>query len=162
MATVHANNPREAISRLEQMIGMAGLPMSQLSIRGQISAAIRLIIQLQRLADGKRRVTSVAEITGMEGEIIQMQEIFKYVRTGTDRGTVHRGRTGATGLDDRLRAAQAEWHGRRSARGRDRGRPAHRRRHPVARSAHRAPPFVRRSAHSRPALCSSTAPAVGS
>src|SRR5215203_1282088 len=67
MATIHANNPREAISRLEQMIGMAGLPMSQLSIRGQISAAIRLIIQLQRLADGKRRVTSVAEITGMEG-----------------------------------------------------------------------------------------------
>src|SRR5215210_5842209 len=65
MATIHANNPREAISRLEQMIGMAGLPMSQLSIRGQISAALRMVVQLQRLADGKRRVTSVAEITGM-------------------------------------------------------------------------------------------------
>ena len=84
MATIHANNPREAISRLEQMIGMAGLPMSQLSIRGQISAVLRMVVQLQRLADGKRRVTSIAEITGMEGEIIQMQEIFKYVRTGTD------------------------------------------------------------------------------
>src|SRR5215210_4094603 len=65
MATIHANNPREAISRLEQMIGMAGLPMSQLSIRGQISAALRMVVQLQRLADGKRRVTSIAEITGM-------------------------------------------------------------------------------------------------
>src|SRR5215213_7611729 len=63
MATIHANNPREAISRLEQMIGMAGLPMSQLSIRGQISAALRMVVQLQRLADGKRRVTSIAEIT---------------------------------------------------------------------------------------------------
>ena len=58
MATIHANNPREAISRLEQMIGMAGLPMTIASIRGQIAAAIRLIVQLQRLSDGKRRVTS--------------------------------------------------------------------------------------------------------
>jgi pilus assembly protein CpaF len=102
MATIHANNPREAISRLEQMIGMAGLPMSQTSIRGQISAAVRLIVQLQRLSDGKRKVTSVAEVTGMEGEIIQMQEIFKYVRTGTDPdGTVH-GHHMATGVRPRF------------------------------------------------------------
>ena len=91
MTTIHANNPREAISRLEQMIGMAGLPMSQTSIRGQISAAVRMIVQLQRLSDGKRKVTSVAEITGMEGEIIQMQEIFKYVRTGDGSGRHHPG-----------------------------------------------------------------------
>jgi pilus assembly protein CpaF len=58
MATIHANNPREAISRLEQMIGMAGLPMTVASIRGQIAAAIRLIVQLQRLSDGKRKVTT--------------------------------------------------------------------------------------------------------
>ena len=58
MATIHANNPREAISRLEQMIGMAGLPMTIASIRGQIAAAVRMIVQLQRLSDGKRRVTS--------------------------------------------------------------------------------------------------------
>ncbi len=83
MATIHANNPREAISRLEQMIGMAGLPMTIASIRGQISAAIRMIVQLQRLSDGKRRVTSIAEITGLEGDIVQMQEIFKFVRTST-------------------------------------------------------------------------------
>jgi pilus assembly protein CpaF len=102
MATIHANNPREAISRLEQMIGMAGLPMSQLSIRGQISAAIRLIVQLQRMSDGKRKVTSVAEITGMEGEVIQMQEIFKWVRTSTDPdGTIH-GHHVATGVRPRF------------------------------------------------------------
>jgi pilus assembly protein CpaF len=104
MATIHANNPREAISRLEQMIGMAGLPMSQLSIRGQISAAVRMIVQLQRLADGKRRVTSVAEITGMEGEIIQMQEIFKYVRTGTDPDGTIQGHHVATGVRPRFLA----------------------------------------------------------
>jgi pilus assembly protein CpaF len=102
MATIHANNPREAISRLEQMIGMAGLPMSQTSIRGQISAAVRMIVQLSRLSDGKRKVTSIAEITGMEGDIIQMQEIFKYVRTGTDAdGTVH-GHHVATGVRPRF------------------------------------------------------------
>ena len=91
MATIHANNPREAISRLEQLIGMAGLPMTIASIRGQIAAAVRMIVQLQRMSDGKRRVTSVAEITGMEGDIVQMQEIFKYVRTG-DRRRRHRRR----------------------------------------------------------------------
>jgi pilus assembly protein CpaF len=102
MATIHANNPREAISRLEQMIGMAGLPMSQTSIRGQIAAAVRMVVQLQRLADGKRRVTSVAEITGMEGDIIQMQEIFKWVRTSTDPdGTIH-GHHVATGVRPRF------------------------------------------------------------
>jgi pilus assembly protein CpaF len=102
MATIHANNPREAISRLEQMIGMAGLPMSQTSIRGQIAAAVRMVVQLQRLADGKRRVTSVAEITGMEGDIIQMQEIYKYVRTGTNADGTTEGHHVATGVRPRF------------------------------------------------------------
>jgi pilus assembly protein CpaF len=102
MATIHANNPREAVSRLEQMIGMAGLPMSQTSIRGQIAAAIRLIVQLQRMSDGKRRVTSIAEITGMEGDILQMQEIFKFVRVKTDAdGAIH-GHYEATGVRPRF------------------------------------------------------------
>lgn len=102
MATIHANNPREAISRLEQLVGMAGLPMTIPSIRGQIAAAVRMIVQLQRMSDGKRRVTSVAEITGMEGDIVQMQEIFKYVRTGTaDDGTVE-GHFAATGVRPRF------------------------------------------------------------
>jgi pilus assembly protein CpaF len=65
------------------MIGMAGLPMTIASIRGQIAGAIHVIVQLSRQSDGKRKVTSIAEITGLEGDIIQMQEIFKYVRTGT-------------------------------------------------------------------------------
>src|SRR5207245_11582257 len=89
MATIHANTPRDALSRLEQMIGMAGMPMTVASIRGQIAAAIRAIVQLQRLSDGKRVITSIAEITGLESDIIQMQEIFKFVRTGTgDNGSV--------------------------------------------------------------------------
>jgi pilus assembly protein CpaF len=102
MATVHANTPRDALSRLEQMIGMAGLPMTVSSIRGQIAAAIRCIVQLQRLSDGKRVVTSIAEITGLEGDIVQMQEIFKYQRTGTaEDGTVH-GHFQATGVRPRF------------------------------------------------------------
>jgi len=102
MATIHANNPREAVSRLEQLVGMAGQPMTIASIRGQIASAVRLIVQLQRMSDGKRRVTSIAEITGMEGDIVQMQEIYKYVRTGTtDDGTVE-GHFAATGVRPRF------------------------------------------------------------
>jgi pilus assembly protein CpaF len=84
------------------MIGMAGLPMTVASIRGQIAAAIRVIVQLQRLSDGKRRVTSISEITGLEGDILQMQEIYKYVRTGTaDDGSVQ-GHFQATGIRPRF------------------------------------------------------------
>jgi pilus assembly protein CpaF len=102
MATIHANNPREAISRLEQMIGMAGLPMTIASTRGQIASAIRVIVQLQRLSDGKRRVTSIAEITGMEGDILQMQEIYKFVRTGTAEDGTVQGHFQATGVRPRF------------------------------------------------------------
>ena len=102
MATIHANNPREAISRLEQLVGMAGLPMTIASVRGQIAAAVRMIVQLQRMSDGKRRVTSVAEITGMEGDIVQMQEIFKYVRTGTASDGTVEGHFAATGVRPRF------------------------------------------------------------
>ena len=102
MATIHANNPREAISRLEQLIGMAGMPMTIPSIRGQIASAIRMIVQLQRLSDGKRRVTSVAELTGLEGDIVQMQEIFKYVRTGTAPDGTVLGHFQATGVRPRF------------------------------------------------------------
>ena len=104
MATVHANTPRDAISRLEQMIGMAGLPMTVASIRGQIAAAIRVIVQLSRLSDGKRRVMSIAEITGLEGDIIQMQEIYKFVRTGTAPDGTVQGHFQATGVRPRFLA----------------------------------------------------------
>src|ERR1700686_931229 len=102
MATIHANTPRDAITRLEQMVAMSGLPMTVASIRGQIAAAIRLIVQLQRLSDGKRKVTSVAEVTGLEGDIIQMQEIFKYVRTGTAPDGSVIGHYQATGVRPRF------------------------------------------------------------
>jgi pilus assembly protein CpaF len=102
MATIHANTPRDAISRLEQMIGMAGLPMTVASIRGQIASAIRVIVQLSRMSDGKRKVTSIAEVTGLEGDIIQMQEIFKYVRTGTAPDGAVIGHFQATGVRPRF------------------------------------------------------------
>jgi pilus assembly protein CpaF len=102
MATIHANNPREAMARLEQMLGMSAMPMTISSMRSQIVAALRLIVQLQRLPDGKRRITSITEITGMEGDIIQMQEIYKYVRDSTDAdGTIH-GHHQATGVRPRF------------------------------------------------------------
>jgi pilus assembly protein CpaF len=102
MATIHANTPRDAISRLEQMIGMAGMPMTVASIRGQISAAIRVIVQLQRLSDGKRKVTAISEITGLEGDILQMQDIYKYVRTGTAADGSVEGHFQATGVRPRF------------------------------------------------------------
>ena len=84
MCTIHANTPRDAISRLEQMIGMAGMPMSQMSIRQQIASAIDMIVQLERTHDGSRKVVSVTEITGMENDVIQMQEIMGFRKTGVD------------------------------------------------------------------------------
>ena len=81
MTTVHANSPRDAIARLEQMVGMAGFPMTENSIRSQIASAIKIVVQLQRFADGKRRVTSISEITGLDGGVVLMQEIFKLLRT---------------------------------------------------------------------------------
>ena len=104
MATIHANTPRDAITRLEQMIGMAGLPMTVASIRGQIANAVQLIVQLSRQSDGKRKVTSIAEVTGLEGDIIQMQEIFKFVRTGTGADGAVEGHFQATGVRPRFLA----------------------------------------------------------
>ena len=104
MATIHANTPRDAISRLEQMIGMAGMPMTIASIRSQIANAIQLIVQLQRQSDGRRKVTSIAEVTGLEGDIIQMQEIFKFVRTGTAPDGTVQGHFQATGVRPRFLA----------------------------------------------------------
>jgi pilus assembly protein CpaF len=84
MTTIHANSPRDAVSRLEQMVGMAGFPMSETSIRSHIASAIKIIVQMQRFPDGKRRVTSISEIGGFDGTVIQMQELFRFVRGGED------------------------------------------------------------------------------
>jgi pilus assembly protein CpaF len=98
MATIHANTPRDALTRLENMVGMAGTNMSEGSVRSQIASAIRIFVQLSRLSDGTRRLTSVSEITGMEGDIVQMQEIFKFVRTGIEEDGTIIGEFRATGV----------------------------------------------------------------
>ncbi|TPE61858.1 CpaF family protein [Sandaracinobacter neustonicus] len=84
MTTAHANTPRDALSRLEQMIGMSGLEVSPKAARSQIASAIHVVLQLERLSDGKRRLTSLAEVTGMEGETVLLQEIFRFDRQGID------------------------------------------------------------------------------
>ncbi len=102
MATIHANNPRDALTRLEQMVLMGGMRISAEAIRGQIASAVNMIVQAARLSDGSRRVMSVAEIVGMEGDVIQLQEIFKFERTHTDdEGKVH-GKFIATGMRPRF------------------------------------------------------------
>ncbi len=98
MTTVHANTPRDALSRVEQMIGMSGIDISPRSARAQIASAVHIVIQLERLSDGKRRVTSIAEITGMEGDVILMHEIFKFHRRGLDSRRQVIGRMEATGI----------------------------------------------------------------
>jgi pilus assembly protein CpaF len=82
LTTIHANNARDAVARLENMIGMANLNLPHKAARQQIASAITVVIQVSRLIDGRRKVTSIQELTGMEGEIITMQEIFGYVQTG--------------------------------------------------------------------------------
>jgi pilus assembly protein CpaF len=98
------------------MLGMTGMPMTVQSIRSQISSAIEIIVQLTRLADGKRKVTSVAEVTGMEGDVIQMQEIFRFVRTGMEPDGTINGHFEASGIRPRfledLRAMGIEFPGK--------------------------------------------------
>jgi pilus assembly protein CpaF len=98
MTTVHANTPRDALSRIEQMIGMAGLELSPRSIRQQIASAINIVIQTERMDDGRRRVTSISELVGMEGEIISMQEVFRFNRKGRDDSGKIIGEFEGTGL----------------------------------------------------------------
>ena len=82
MTTIHANSARDDVSRLENMIAMAGIEMPLKAVRSQISSAVNLIVQASRLQDGSRRMVSITEVTGMEGEVISMQEVFRYQRTG--------------------------------------------------------------------------------
>jgi pilus assembly protein CpaF len=82
MTTVHANTPRDALSRVEQMIGMAGLEIPARSVRGQIASAINIVVQVERMEDGRRRMVSISEIVGMEQDVISMQELFRFRRRG--------------------------------------------------------------------------------
>lgn len=98
MTTIHANNARDAVARLENMIAMTGVELPLKASRAQIASAVNLIVQIKRLQDGSRRMTSITEITGMEGEIISMQEIFKYQIEGMDANNKVVGQFVPTGL----------------------------------------------------------------
>ena len=102
MTTIHANNSRDAISRLENMISMAGLNLPLKAMRQQITSAISVVIQANRLADGQRKITSIQEITGMEGDVVTMQEIFAYQQTGVDARGKAIGHFMATGLRPKI------------------------------------------------------------
>ncbi len=102
LTTIHANTPRDALARLETMIQMTGMRLSDRAMRQQVASAINLVVQVARLSDGSRRVTSISEITGMEGETITMQEIFMYERTGVDKEGKVIGRFRPTGIRPRF------------------------------------------------------------
>ena len=102
LTTIHANTSRDALSRLETMIQMTGMRLSDRAMRQQIASAINLVIQVARLSDGTRRVTSISEITGMEGETITMQDVFIYERKGVDKDGRVIGRFRPTGVRPRF------------------------------------------------------------
>ena len=85
MTTIHANSPRDAMTRLEHMVGMSGVPIPALVVRQQIAAALHLLVDIERLVDGRRVVTSIQEITGMEGDVVELQEIFTYEKRSVDQ-----------------------------------------------------------------------------
>jgi pilus assembly protein CpaF len=98
MTTIHANSCRDSLSRLEQMIGMVGFDIPAKATRSQIASAINVVLQLTRFEDGTRRLVSLHEITGMEGDVITMHEIFGYRRTGIDENRRVTGRFVASGI----------------------------------------------------------------
>jgi pilus assembly protein CpaF len=114
LATIHSNTPRDALARLETMIAMANLRISEKAMRQQISSAIHLIVQCARLNDGSRKITHVTEIIGMEGDIITMQDIFKFTRTGMSPTGQVIGTFRATGIRPRC-SDRLEGHGFRMA-----------------------------------------------
>jgi pilus assembly protein CpaF len=102
LTTIHANTPRDSLARLETMIQMTGMRLSDRAMRQQIASALDLVVQAARHPDGSRRVTSISEITGMEGDTITMQEIFLYERTGMDQQGQVLGRFRSTGIRPRF------------------------------------------------------------
>jgi pilus assembly protein CpaF len=109
LTTVHANTPRDALARIETMVAMGATNLPERAIRQQITSAIQLVVQQSRLSDGTRRVTNVSEITGMEGDVITMQEIFLFEKTGITKEGKVLGRFRATGVrpkcSERLKAS---------------------------------------------------------
>ena len=102
LTTIHANTTRDALARLETMIQMTGMRLSDRAMRQQVASAVNMVIQVARLTDGTRRIVSISEITGMEGEMITMQEIFLFERTGVDASGKVVGRFRTTGIRPRF------------------------------------------------------------
>ncbi|WP_114967127.1 CpaF family protein [Alkalilacustris brevis] len=109
MTTIHANSARDAVSRLENMIAMSGIEMPTKAVRSQIASAVNLIVQVNRLQDGSRRMTSITEVTGMEGEVITMQEIFRYERLGLEPDGAIIGRFTAAGVRSHFAERFRQW-----------------------------------------------------
>ncbi|GLS86803.1 Flp pilus assembly protein, ATPase CpaF [Cypionkella aquatica] len=109
MTTIHANSARDGISRLENMVAMAGIEMPLKAVRSQIASAVNLIVQASRLQDGSRRMVSITEITGMEGEVISMQEVFRYERLGVEPNGKIIGRFNATGVRSHYSDRFRQW-----------------------------------------------------
>ncbi len=109
MITIHANNARDGISRLENMVAMAGIEMPLKAVRSQIASAVNVIVQASRLQDGSRRMVSITELTGMEGEIISMQEVFRYERLGIEPNGKIIGRFNATGVRSHYSDRFRQW-----------------------------------------------------
>ncbi|MEC5158922.1 pilus assembly protein CpaF [Janthinobacterium sp. CG_23.3] len=102
LATIHSNSPRDALARLENMVGMAGVNLSPRATRQQICSAVTVVMQVSRLTDGARKLVSIQEITGMEGDIIAMHEIFRFEQSGVDKDGRVLGHFAATGVRPRF------------------------------------------------------------
>ena len=102
LTTIHANSPRHALGRLENLVGMGGISIPSKALRELISSSLHIIIQETRLNDGTRKITSIQELIGMEGDIITIQEIFSYKRTGTNPDGTVQGIFSATGVRPKL------------------------------------------------------------
>ncbi|HAT32292.1 MAG TPA: pilus assembly protein CpaF [Janthinobacterium sp.] len=102
LATIHSNTPRDALARLENMVGMAGVNLTARATRQQICSAVTVVLQVSRLTDGARKLMSISEITGMEGDVIAMHEIFRFEQSGVDADGRVQGRFSATGVRPRF------------------------------------------------------------
>ncbi|KEO57041.1 CpaF family protein [Thioclava indica] len=109
MTTIHANSARDGVSRLENMISMSGIEMPMKAMRSQIASAVNLIVQASRLQDGSRRMVSITEVTGMEGDVISMQEVFRYERLGLDPDGKIIGRFTPTGVRSHYSDRFKQW-----------------------------------------------------
>ena len=110
LGTIHANRPREALTRLENMVGMSGINLPSHAVRTQIAAAVHMLLQVSRMRDGVRRVTSISEVTGMDGDTIMTQELFSFKYEGEDADGKLKGRFQSSGIRPHF-TQRAEYYG---------------------------------------------------